>query len=156
VHSFTREFVVVALVASLLITILLAAGIVWYGKRRPVGAPLSWGEAMLAGTYVFFLAFVAYGILPHQWLMLAENEWSWRADRIVVGPGAILESQAAGGWMPFTITYRVLGDSVAVLIYVLALGAHVALFAWWQDRAKARPAATPARSTYGRPLVKRG
>lgn len=146
----------VALVASILITILLTAGIVWYGKRRPVGAPLTWAEAMLAATYGFFLAFMAYGIVPHQWLMLAENEWSWRADRIVVGPGAILEAQANGGWMPFTITYRVLGDSIAVLIYVVALVVHVWLFAWWQDRAKARPAATPVRSTYGRPLVKRG
>ena len=146
----------VALVASLLITILLVAGIVWYGKRRPIGARLTWAEAMLAGVYCFFIAFMAYGIVPHQWLMLAENEWSWRADRIVIGPGRILEAQANGGWMPFTITYRVLGDSVAVLIYVVALGVHVWLVAWWQDRAKARPAATPVRSTYGRPLLKRG
>jgi hypothetical protein len=156
VHSFTREFVVVALVASLLITILLVAGIVWYGKRRPIGAPLTWAEAMLAGTYCFMLAFLAYGIVPHQWLLLAENEWSWRADRIVVGPGNVLEPIALGGWVPFTLTYRVLGDSVAVLIYVIALAVHVWLFAYWQDRAKARPAAAPVRSAYGRPLVKRG
>jgi hypothetical protein len=147
---------VVALVASLVIVILLVAGIVWYGKRRPVDARLTWGEAMLAAVYCFFLAFIAYGILPHQWMALAENEWSWRADRIVVGPGRILEAQAAGGWMPFTITYRVLGDSVAVAIYAVALGLHIALFSWWQNRAKARPAVVPARSTYGRPLVKRG
>lgn len=146
----------VALVSSILITILLAAGIVWYGKRRPVGAPLTWGEAMLAAVYCFFLAFMAYGIVPHQWLMLAENEWSWRADRIVVGPGEVLLPMAQDGWLPFTLTYRVLGDSIAVGIYVLAVGAHIALFAFWQNRGKAAPAATPVRSTYGRPLVKRG
>jgi hypothetical protein len=156
VQSFTREFDVVALVLSTLITILLAAGIVWYGRRRPLGAPLTWAEAMIAASYVFFLAFLAYGIVPHQWLLLAENEWAWRGDRIVVGPGGILEPQEFGGWLPLTITYRVLSDSVAVLIYVVAIAAHVALFAVWQDRAKSKPAPLPARSTYGRPLVKRG
>lgn len=146
----------VALVFSTLITVLLAVGIIWYGRRRPVGAPLTWAEAMAAATYAFFLAFMAYGIVPHQWLMLAENEWAWRGDRIVVGPGSILEPQELGGWLPFTITYRVLGDTVAVLIYGLGLAGHIALFAIWQDRAKARPAADVVRSTYGRPLVKRG
>jgi uncharacterized membrane protein len=147
---------VVALVVSTLVTILLALGIVWYGRRRPVGAPLTWAEAMLAAAYCFFLAFLAYGVVPHQWLMLAENEWAWRGDRVVVGPGGILEPQALGGWLPFTLTYRVLGDTVAVVIYGIFLAAHVALFAIWQDRAKARPAADVVRSTYGRPLVKRG
>jgi hypothetical protein len=147
---------VVAVVSALIIVLLLIAGIVWYGKRRPVGARLTWGESFLAAVYCYFLAFMAYGILPHQWMLLSENEWSWRADRLVAGPGEILKAQAQGGWMPFTITYRVLGDTVAVLIYAVALGIHIALFAWWQDRAKARPAVTPARSTYGRPLVKRG
>ena len=28
--------------------------IVLYGKRRPVGTPLTWGEAMPAPRYVFF------------------------------------------------------------------------------------------------------
>ena len=146
----------VALVASLLITILLIAGIVWYARRRPVGAPLTWAEAMLAGTYGFFLAFMAYGIVPHQWLSLAENEWSWRGDRIVVGPARFLEPVPSGGWFPVTLTYRVLSDGVAVLIYVLAVAAHIYLFAMWQDRAKAKPTTAPVRSTYGRPLVKRG
>jgi hypothetical protein len=147
---------VVALVVSTLVTILMAGGIVWYGRRRPVGAPLTWGEAALAASYAFGLGFMAYGVVPHLWLMLAENEWAWRGDRIVVGPGGILEPQETGGWLPLTITYRTLGDTVAVLIYVVFLAAQIALWAIWNDRAKARPATAVVRSTYGRPLVKRG
>ena len=38
----------VAFVGSILVTVIMAAGIAWYGKRRPVGKPLTWGEAMAA------------------------------------------------------------------------------------------------------------
>jgi hypothetical protein len=147
---------VVALVFSILVTVLMAAGIVWYGRRRPVGAPLTWAEAMVAATYAFFLAFMMYGVVPHQWLLLAENEWAWRGDRILFGPGNIVQPMEFGGWFPVTITYRTLGDSVAVLIYLIGLLGHIGLWALWQDRAKARPTVEVVRSTYGRPLVKRG
>src|SRR3546814_5497773 len=46
-----------------------------------------------------------YGVVPHQWITLADNEWSWRSDRLVAGPWGILE---ANRFLPFTITYVVL------------------------------------------------
>ncbi len=42
----------VALIVSLVITFAMAAGIFVYAKQRTVGTPVTWGEAMLAGTYV--------------------------------------------------------------------------------------------------------
>ena len=63
----------VAFVTSLLITVLLVAVIFMVGKRRPVGAPLTWGESTVAGTYVFMIMFWVYGVVPHLWLTWADN-----------------------------------------------------------------------------------
>lgn len=143
----------VALVTSTLVAIVMAAGILWYAKRRPAGTPVTWGEAMVGAVYVFFLAFLAYGIIPHQWLTLAENEWSMRADKIYLGP-------ATQSWMPFDITARTVSDTIATVFYGVFLGAQIWLWAKWQNRgqnadAKAKAALSRA-SSFGRPLIKQG
>ncbi len=150
----------VALVTSIVVSALMAWGIFWYAKRRPVGTPVTWGEAMIGAAYVFFLSFLAYGVVPHQWLTLAENEWSWRADRILFGIGDIVRPQSQGGWFPFDITYRAISDTVAVLIYGVALGLHIWMWAKWQNRDKDAEAKAQAAlnrtSSFGRPLIKQG
>ena len=147
----------VALLTSLIVSVLMTWGVLWYAKRRPVGTPVTWGEATLGATYVFFLAFMAYGVVPHQWLTLAENELSWRADRIVFGPGNILQPISQGGWVPFDITYRTISDSIAGVFYVVFLSAQVVLWLVWQGRGKAADKGQQiVKSTYGRPLVKQG
>lgn len=145
----------VAFVGSLLVTVIMAAGIAYYGKRRPVGAPLTWGEAMVASLYVFFLLFWAYGVVPHLWLMWADNELRWRPDKLLFGPGEILKPRAEGGWMPFTITWQTIRDIIATGIYGVMLVANGAGFVLWQKRGKKAPAAVE-RSEYGRPLVREG
>lgn len=137
----------VALVASILVMVVMTAAIFPYMKRRPVGTPLSWGEAMFAATYVFFILFWAYGVVPHQWLMLADNEWSWRADVLVVGPGEILTK------LPFDITKQVLRDLVAVGIYGVILVGNVVVWMAWQNRGE-KKAPEVETSRFGRPLVK--
>ena len=112
----------VALVATTLVVLLIGGLVVAYSKRRPVGTPVSWGEAMAAAFLVFFAMLWAYGVVPHQWLTLADNELQWRADR------TFLESGDLGGVMPFTVTYKTFRDLVAVVIYGVFLGAHVALW----------------------------
>ncbi|MEL7158998.1 MAG: hypothetical protein AAFN30_20725, partial [Actinomycetota bacterium] len=127
----------VALVTSLLATALMTWGVLWYAKRRPVGTPVSWGEALTGSLYVFFLAFLAYGIVPHQWLTLAENELSWRADRILIGPGDLNEPDVKLGLFPFDVTYRTISDSIAGAFYVVFLGGQIWLWSVWQTRDKA-------------------
>ena len=51
-----------AFLTTLIATLVLSLAIIPYGKRRPVGAPFSWGEAMLASTYIFGVLFLAFGI----------------------------------------------------------------------------------------------
>jgi len=58
-------------------------------------------------------------------------------------------------FLPFSVNQETLSHIVAVLIYGVFLALHVAVWALWQDRAKARPAAI-ATSEYGRPLVRQG
>ena len=78
----------VAFVGSVALSIVMTAAILWYAKRRPVGTPVSWGEAMFAATYVFLLMFWAYGVVPHQWLTWADNELGWRSDAYLLGPNS--------------------------------------------------------------------
>ena len=149
----------VAFIASVLVTVILTALVIPVAKRRPVGTPLTWGEAMVASVYAFFLMFWAYGLVPHLWLTWADNELGWRPDNFVVGPGGLLKPQALGGWSPITITYQTVRDVLAVLIYVVLLGGQIALWFWWQNRGKRAAAAetsqASATSDYGRPLVRK-
>ncbi len=149
-----------AFVTSTIVTIAMCVAVFVYGRRRPVGTPVTWGEAMIGSAWVFFIAFMAYGVIPHQWLTMAENEWSFRADRIVSGPYGIVRPISQGGWFPFDITYRAISDSVAALLYVIFIGVQIWMWSLWQNRgsrAEAKAQAALARSSsFGRPLIKQG
>ena len=138
----------VAFVVSLVALVLSLAVVIAVARRRPVGAPVTWGEAMVASTYAFFVMFLAYGIVPHQWLAWADNELNWRADKILFGPGDLVAK------LPFTVTYQVIRDLIAAGLYVVFLGGQVYLWSMWQNRGKTKPAELPV-SSYGRPLVKK-
>lgn len=142
---------------SIAVTIVALLPLPLVAKRRPVGTPLTWGEALLAGTYIFFLFWWAYGIIPHLWLTYADNELGWRSDAILWGPGNIFRPQSQGGWLPLTITKQVLRDIIVVGLYVAYLALPIALWAWWQKRGE-RAAAKPESDTtvFGRPLVREG
>jgi hypothetical protein len=128
--------------------VVLSVGVIFlYMRRRPVGTPLSWGEAMVAAVFAFGVMFIAYGILPHQWLNYADNELKWRADKFLHGPGDIVDK------LPFVVTYEKIRDFIAVGIYVVGLGAQMALWSAWQKRGQTKPKALP-RSAFGRPLLK--
>ena len=147
----------VAFALSIVVTVVLVAGVFAHMKRRPVGTPVTWGEAMFGAMIVFFGMFWVYGVVPHQWLAWADNELNWRTDKLFVGPGGILRAQAHGGSFPFTITYVVIRDVIASGIYVVAVAGHVALFLLWQNRGKKAEAADAVElSSFGRPLVREG
>jgi hypothetical protein len=139
---------VVALIVSVAFTVFGTIAILGWARRRPPGTPLSWGEAIAASTFAFGLMFVAYGVVPNQWLLWADNELGWRSDRLLLGPGDIIAK------LPFDVTYLVLRDLIASLIYVAYGLGHIALWAIWQGRGKAKPVAIET-SSFGRPLVRR-
>ena len=143
-----------AFLFSLVLTLLLTGLVFVYGKRRPVGTPVSWGEAMLGAAYAFFVMFLAYGVVPHQWLVHVQNELGWRSDKPFNGPGSIFKSQAKGGSFPFDINYLQIGDIIVTLIYGAFLGLQIYTWSWWQKRGQVKTAEIE-QSSYGRPLVKK-
>lgn len=143
-----------AFLVSLFATIALTLLVIPFGKRRRVGRPLTWGEAMVGATYAFFVMFLAYGVVPHQWLTHVQNELGWQSNKLLLGPGGIFKSQANGGWFPFDINYLQVGDALVTLIYGFFLGLQIWMWSWWQKRG-ATTAIEPATSSYGRPLVKK-
>ena len=145
----------------------------WYEARTPLNKQMTWGEAMIAGTYVFFLFFLAYGVVPHFWLQWADSGLEWRADVILEGPHipfispttvdgetlGIIASQQDGGWVPFRIPYLIIRDLVAVGIHLVFLGMTIFYWFHWQNRdarAKTKEAAVEAPSQFGRPLIREG
>ena len=145
-----------AFLVSLILTTAMALAVIPYGKRRPLGRPTTWGEAMMASVYVFFAMFLAFGVVPHQFIDHADKELGWRKDKLVYGPFDILNAKANGGNFPFTISYEAIRDIIVVVIHAYFIGLMIWLFVWWQKRGEKIAGAELEKSTYGRPLVKKG
>ncbi len=153
----------VAFISTLVVLALGIAIAAFFAKRRPIGTPLSWGEAMAAGTFVFFFIFWAYGVIPHYLLMWADNELNWRPDVALyqyewIGGVTLgfLQPQEDGGWFPISINMQHVRDTLVVLVYVVLLGLNIYLWAWWQKRGTAETTTEVATSDFGRPLVRKG
>ncbi len=132
-----------------LIALFACVGIIFvYARRRPVGTPVTWGEALVAAVFLFGVMFLAYGIAPHQWLAFADNSLRWRSDKIVMGPGDVIHK-----YVPFIVSYQAIRDIVASAIYIVFLGVQGFMWTWWQRRGQTKPKAIPT-SAYGRPLLK--
>jgi hypothetical protein len=145
---------------AFLFTFVLSTGLallaIPYSKRRPKGTPVSWGEAMLASVYVFGVMFIAFGVVPHQWIDHADRNLGWSKSKIIYGPFDLLKPQASGGNFPFTISYEAVRDTVVILLHVWYFGLILYLWSVWQKRGDAKPSTEVATSTYGRPLVRKG
>ena len=162
----------VAFLVSLLLSLAMVGVIVRVGRNRPVGTPLTWGEAFGAGVFVFLLLFLLYGVVPHQFLAWADNELEWRSDTVGVplGPlGPIAKLFTPDSWesenllfpqgipLPngyFVVTAQVLRDIIAAGLYIGFLVAQILMWLWWQKRDQKKPDQGELTSAYGRPLVR--
>jgi hypothetical protein len=161
---------VVAFVVSLLISGLMVAIIVRVGRNRPVGTPLTWGEAFVAGVFVFLLLFLLYGVVPHQWLAFADNQLGWRSDKIGIPLGPLGHAMNGklgakeGVLFPegiplpnghFIVTAQILRDIIAATLYIVFLLVQIKMWLWWQKRDQRKPGdQAELTSAYGRPLVR--
>ena len=144
-----------AFLFSFIITTALALVIIPVGKRRPADRKATWGEAMFGSAYAFFVLFLAFGVVPHQWIDHADKDLGWRKDKIIFGPFDLLKPQELGGPFAFTISYEAVRDVIVIVIHAFYIGLMIYLFVWWQKRGEQKPKALPT-STYGRPLVRKG
>lgn len=148
----------VSFIASILISALMVAGGVAYGRRRTPGIPVSWGEAMLAANYVFAGFVLFYGLVPHYWLTWAESELGWRPDRVWFGENGhfvvpVVQWVGEWHWVPVQISAESVRDIIAVVIYGVALVVNMILWSWWQKRGT-KAEVEQVSSQYGRPLVR--
>ena len=145
-----------AFLVSFVASTLMALAVIPYAKRRPKGTPTSWGEAMLGSVYAFAVMFVAFGIVPHQFIDHADRNLGWSKSLVIFGPGDTLKPQAYGGWFPFTMSYEAIRDIFVTLIHVWYFALMLFLWSFGQKRGDATPSTEVATSTFGRPLVKKG
>lgn len=139
-----------------ILTTVLALLAIPYGKRRPKGTWTSWGETMVAAVYVFGLFFLAFGVVPHQYIDYADKELHWNKSNVIFGPGGILKPQAFGGNFPFTMSYEAIRDTVVILIHLWFFALAIFLWSKWQKRGDGTPSTEVATSSFGRPLVRKG
>jgi hypothetical protein len=152
---------VIAFATALLFAIAGDVAVIAYGRRRKPGQPLTWGEAMVAGSFAFGLMLLAYGIVPHQWLAFADNELLWRPDKLLVGisSGGVVwgnDAKNLGGTGRILINYQAIRDIVATVLYVVFLGGQMYLWSVWQKRGRKKPGdVEEARSRFGRPVLRK-
>jgi len=144
-----------AFLFSFIFTTAMALAIVPFGKRRSVDKQTTWGEAMVGSVYVFFVLFLAFGVVPHQFIDHADKNLGWRQDKLLLGPFNILKPKAFGGNFPLTLSYEAVRDIVVIVIHVFFAVLMVKIAAGWQKRG-VKAAKEIETSTYGRPLVRRG
>jgi hypothetical protein len=143
---------VIAFATALIFALLLDLVVVLYSKRRAPGRYLTWGEAMAAAAFAFVLFNLWYGVIPHQWITLADTEWGWRTDRLVYGPLDVLEPNR---FLPITVNYQVVRDLGVLVIYGAGLTLHIFHWAQWQNRTKPKQTEVEPTTTYGRPLARK-
>ena len=167
----------IAFVSSTVFLLVLMGGAMQYGKRRPIGTPLTWAEAMIGALFVFAVFFLAYGIVPDAFLRWADGPLKWRSDAkgIPIGPlRHLMNKKWNNHWYSYeknslwpkgvtffgrariTIVKEHVRDFVAANIYIVLLGVQIKLWAAWQKRGKkaAASAAVEPTSAFGRPLVR--
>ncbi len=73
---------------ALFLSVASTAAFYGWARRRPVGQPLTWGEAMVGAMGVFAYMIVIYALLPNAWLQWCTSGLRWRSDKtgIPLGP----------------------------------------------------------------------
>ncbi|MDA2968815.1 MAG: hypothetical protein O2841_04355 [Actinomycetota bacterium] len=143
-----------AFLFSFVVTTAMSLVVIPIGQRRKFDRKATWGEGMLGSVYVFLVLFLAFGVVPHQFIDHADKELGWRKDRLVYGPFDILKSDTVGGSFPITISYEAIRDIIVVVIHAFYIGLMIYLFSWWQKRGVVT-AKEVVSSSYGRPLTKK-
>ena len=90
--------------------------------------------------------------MPACRLAWADSELGWRRDKILAGPETITD-KTIGLAFPITISYEAIRDAIGAGIYIVGLGAQIALWTKWQNRGKSKPKEIET-SAFGRPLVR--
>jgi hypothetical protein len=108
------------------VLLLIGIGIVMFLARRPKSAePATWAQSMVGALLAFSLMVLAYGTVPHEWIIFANSYLKWGTAKYLMTRNHVLR---------FDINLQAVNDAIAAGIYVVMLGLNVYLFAIWQKR----------------------
>jgi len=128
-----------------LITFIGIAIVVALMRRKRDPRDTTWAQAAAGAVGVTFLMFMAYGVVPHEFITFSDLYLGWTTDRILLDT------------YPLKVNYQALRDILVVGIYLFFFALNLAIFVMWQKQGDAKPAAADAptkRSRFGRPLRK--
>jgi hypothetical protein len=117
-----------------------------------LGRPMTWARATFAAFLTWMEFVVLFGIVPSEWLNLAQTDLDWSNQRVALSipPWLVLGNEV-------DISWAVLKDSIS-MGYNLTVLVGAAVFAYKiQDIGGGKPAETKKTekiSPYGRPLVR--
>lgn len=118
----------------------------WIYERK-----LTWALATVGAFLLTLELIILLGIVPNQWLNLAQGTLDWSERRIVftVPKWLVLNNNVA-------ISFAALKDMIVAGYSTTVLIAAAVIAYQWQerDRRRARKAAATTTSLYGRPVVK--
>ena len=131
---------------------LIGVGTILLLARRPKSPePPTWAQAMVGALAIFALMIVAYGTIPHEWIVYANSYLNWGTAKYIFQRNRIIH---------FDVTKQVANDGIAALIYVIMLGLNIKLFQIWQKRPVREPEPADAEerqpagtSAYNRPVT---
>ena len=158
----------VAFIASVIVMLAMIGISLLVLKRRPAGTPLTWGEAFVGAAWVFALMFLAYAIVPHQFITMCDKDFGWRSDTFGVptGPLHLLPGPWHGKHLlwPEGVTFfgrgrllvnqQTIRDIIVTNIYVILVTTQFKLWGLAQKRGEKGAEVVPV-SPYGRPLVRK-
>jgi hypothetical protein len=138
----------------------IGVGVIVFMLRRPKPAePPTWAQAMCGALAVFTLMIVAYGTVPHEWIVFANSYMRWGTAKFIFQRNRFIH---------FDVNKQTANDGIAALIYVVMLTGNIKLFSMWQKRPVAAPAPEPGAeaapearqaagtSAYNRPVTAKG
>ena len=112
------------------------------------GRPFTWARAAIGAWLFTAMAVVVFGVIPNQWVALAQASLEWTPQKVFVTipPALVLGNEVS-------ISYATLQQMIIGGYPVVMLGLIAIVMVQWQKRTRAvkKPRPTPV-SAFGRPM----
>jgi hypothetical protein len=112
------------------------------------GRPFTWTRAAIGAWLFTAMAVIVFGVIPNQWVALAQGSLEWTPQKVLVTipPALVLGNE-------LSISYATLQQMIIGGYPVVMLGLIATVMVQWQKRTRAvkKPRPTPV-SSFGRPM----
>lgn len=119
-----------------------------------IGKPMTWARAGFLTFITWFELVMFFGIIPSEWLNLAQGPLAWTTQKEFVSLPDSLSFLLLNN--DVSVSLAAVKDAISGAYHMIALGAAIVFAYKVQDFGKTedKPAADVELSPYGRPLVK--